>query len=283
MDDREKLNRLGEEWYRMPEQGNEDARQALLEEIFILAYRMFPNLEDVISDFYVKRWKEYNPDKGPLYGFFRYRLEKHRTAVERRDYDGKPEKEIDEVTGKERPVKIRHTSLSNPIGEDGDSLADLQRGDANVDDSGMMIDELVLELMTIMLDLKGHLDGRAGNPQKINYYRLFFTDGIVHAIRGQGAEAFVRRERDLFRVIKESFLNFFMSSPCGSVEDILAAGLNPYGQMVEGRPMEPPKQPLPNDVYTTYLRQVEHYTATAQAVSQQRTAYQTFIRDQLRC
>lgn len=47
--------------------------------------------------------------------------------------------------------------------------------------------------------------------------------------------------------------------------------------------MEPPEHPLPNDVYTSHLEQVERYTATAPAVSQQRTAYRAFMKELLLC
>ena len=284
VDNREELNRLGEKWYYMPKQGNEGARQALLEEIFILAYEMFPGSEDVISDFYVRRWHEFDPARGPLYGFFRYRLEKHKISVERRDYDGRWEMEEDDATGKERPVKKRHASMSEQLGEDGGTVEDTVAGAAVAYDSALLADEYALKVLTLMFDLKDSLEGQAGNLTRINYYRLFFTDGIVNAIHsGLKPDAFTSRERDLFRVIKETFLNFFMSSPCVCVKDIAETHLKLHGEMVEGRPMKPPGHPLPNDVYITYLSQVEHNPVTAAAVSRQRTAYRTFMKDRLLC
>lgn len=264
MNDRDKLNRLGEEWYNMPAQGNEAARQALLNEIFLLAYQLFPWQSDAMGLLFEKDWDKYDPGKGDLYGFMSFRLKMRMKDLGRQDAGGDSLDTLAEV-------------------EDSAALGDSLVGEADVDDSRLAIDDTVLELMSLMLDLKSRLGSRAGNPSKINYYRLFFTDGVVDAIHCQGAEAFARRERDLFKAVKETFLNYFMCRPCSCVEDILNTDLKPYGQMVEGRPMEPPGHPLPNDVYTTYLEQVEHYSATAPAVSQQRTAYRAFMREQLLC
>lgn len=288
MNDREELNQLGEQWYSMSEQGNEAARLAvrlaLCEKIFDKAFRLFPKHLDAMGLFFEKDWDKFDPGKGDLYGFLSCRLKMREKDMDKQDFDGEQVKEKDADTGKERRGKKRHPSLCDPIGEDGSTLGDTISGDAGAADSGMMIDECVLEVLTLMFDLKDRLGGSAGNPVRINYFRLFFTDGAVDAIQsGHSTAAFARRERDLFRVIKVSFLDFFMSRSCRDVAAIADTELKLYGRMVEGRPMEPPKQPFPNDVYTTYLRQAEHYTATASAVSQQRAHYEKFLKEQLQC
>lgn len=265
-DKRESLQKKFREWHDMPEEGNEAARLRAYEDLFDAAMKLFPWQQDAFGLFFEMDWDKYDPAKGDLYGFMSFRLKRRMADLGRQD-------------------AIGGSSLDAGIGgEDDFSLLDAAPGDADVDDSALMIDETTLSVMTLMLDMKSRMGGRAGNPVKINYFRLFFTDGVVNAIQaGEAAEAFARRERDLFRVIKEPFLNFFMASPCARVADILASELKPYGEMVEGRPMEPPEQPLPNDVYTTYLERVEHYTAKAAAVSQQRTDYRAFMRANLSC
>lgn len=264
MNDRDKLNQLGEKWYNMPEQGNEAVRLALCGEIFLLAHKLFPRQSDAIGLFFEKDWNKYNLDKGDLFGFMSYRLRMRMIDLGREDTGG-------------------DDSIDAPVSDEGDTTrGELLPGDTNVDDGELIIDETVLEVMTLMFSLKDRLGSRAGNATKINYFRLFFTDGVVNAIQNDlGVKSFVRRERDLFKVIKVTFLNYFMSSRCSSVKDILYTALKLHGQMVDGQPMEPPKQPLPNDVYTTYLERVEHYSAKASAVSQQRTAYKTFMKEQL--
>ena len=78
-----------------------------------------------------------------------------------------------------------------------------------------------------------------------------------------------------------SFLDFFMARECRSVHEIYVGQLKPYGVLVEGKPMHEPKQPLPNDVYLVYLDRLEHRQVKASALSNQRTAYLSFLREQL--
>lgn len=276
---RERLNRLGVEWYHMPEQGNEGVRLGLCVKIFELAYELFPPSEnndghggekmhrgDALGLFFEKDWDKFDPGKGDLYGFMSFRLKNRIIDLMRQDMSG-------------------YDSIDVEISSEDDTLVvESIVGDIGVDDSELMINDTVSELMTLMLNMKKHLPGRAGNETRINYFRIFFTDGVVSAIKAQtGLGEFTRRERDLFTVIKTTFLYYFMCRPCCSVQEIYNTDLKPYGQMVKGRPMEPPEQPLPNDVYVTYLEKVEHYTATAPAVSQQRTTFRKFLQENLLC
>ena len=74
---------------------------------------------------------------------------------------------------------------------------------------------------------------------------------------------------------------FSRSEICRSVHEIYKGQLKLYGAMVEGAPMSEPKQPLPNDVYTTYLDKKENRQVKASALSNQRTAYVKFLKEQL--
>lgn len=285
MDKRERLNRLGVEWYNTPDEGNEAVKAGLQNQIFLLAMELFPRQKDALGLFFLADWTgraqdgetgeqpakaRFDPSKGPLYEYMKYRLERRMTDLWKKDNKG----------------VSRRAPLDAPLGADGGegAWADIIPGDADVDDRQLNFQEAVMELMLLMLRLKDNLKGQAGNSTRINYFRLFFTDGMVNVIHtDSGPALFARRERDLFQVIKVSFLDFFMSRPCRDVAAIAYAGLKPYGQMVEKRPMTPPKQPLPNDVYTTYLKQVEHRSVTESAVSRQRATYLKFFREHLQC
>ncbi len=53
-------------------------------------------------------------------------------------------------------------------------------------------------------------------------------------------------------------------------------------EMVEGRPMEEPGQPLPNEVYITYLNTMENRNIKSEGtISNQRTEYEDFVRKNL--
>ena len=129
MNDREQLNQLGEQWYNMPRKGNEAAKLALSNNIFTLAYRLFPWQSDAMGLFFEKDWDKYDPGKGDLYGFMSFRLKMRMKDLGRQDTS-----DVD--------------SIDAPVGgEDGIPLEDTVPGDTDVDDSRLMIDERILELM----------------------------------------------------------------------------------------------------------------------------------------
>ena len=138
------------------------------------------------------------------------------------------------------------------------------------------------ELITLILLLPQRLTGQANNANRINYYRMFFTDGTVAALFSVGDRPYRTHERDLFAAMKLPFLDFFLEDVCRSVDAILSSDLKAYGRMVEGRPMEPPGQPLPNDVYLEYLNAKEEAgVKSASAISNQRAAYYKFLKENL--
>ena len=134
-----------------------------------------------------------------------------------------------------------------------------------------------------MLDLPNKLQGKANNPEKINYYRMFFTDGVTDYVRSSGGQVFFAHEADLFQAAKLPFLDFFLDRVCRTVPRLASSETRPYGQLVEGRPDEPVEQPLPQDVYRSYLAREEGRKAGLSAISQQRTAYRAFLKRMLQC
>ena len=141
----------------------------------------------------------------------------------------------------------------------------------------------MLSLLSLALCFPERLSGRAKNPQRLNYFRMFFTDSVVDILH-QNLETrpFVAHERDLFHAIKLGFLDFFMQQVCRSVPEIKSCGVKHYGALVDGRPDAAPGHPLPNDVYMTYLNTVEGSTIKSPGtISNQRAEYERFMRENL--
>ena len=74
---------------------------------------------------------------------------------------------------------------------------------------------------------------------------------MVLSVHTMEMEYLHKRQRDIFEAMCIPFLDFFMRDICRSLEEILASDLKLHGEMVEGRAMERPEQPLPNDVYSS--------------------------------
>ncbi len=144
------------------------------------------------------------------------------------------------------------------------------------------VDESLCELITLILLLPQRLSGQANNPVKIKYFRMFFTDSMVLSVHTMEMEYLHKRQRDIFEAMCIPFLDFFMRDICRSLEEILASDLKLHGEMVEGRAMKRPEQPLPNDVYRQYMRVVEHIEIRSDgAISNQRASYYQFLKERL--
>ena len=242
-------------------------------QIFEALMREVPQHRDALGTFYEKEFSHYDPAKGAFKSFVLYRLKKQ---------DGKVKKK-DNGTHDYRNKEVNNVSLETPIGDGaqgslGDLLEDTNAADLDKD---IYLEQISYQLLAAILQLPERLRGKANNPERIHYFRLFFTDGAAASIAEMGAAHFRAHERELFETIVLSFLDFFMAECCRTAEKIACTALKNYGAMVEGRPMNEPKQPLPNDVYITYLETQEGRSVRDSAISNQRAAYKCFLREQL--
>ena len=181
---------------------------------------------------------------------------------------------------------VPNLSFDTPIGENSEqTLLDQYSDDHLTGDmvENLLYDEGMVQLMTLALNFPQRLNGRASNAARINYFRMFFTDNVVDILHRYDRAIFEAHERELFSgALKIAFLDFFMAERCRRVRELQFCPLKPYGEMVEGRPMEEPGQPLPNDVYITYLNTMENRNIkSAGTISGQRTAYEEFVRSNL--
>lgn len=177
-----------------------------------------------------------------------------------------------------------YMTLVTSDGEDGGTLSDMVADDRSGREATqrLNVDESLCELITLILLLPQRLSGQANNPVKIKYFRMFFTDSMVLSVHTMEMEYLHKRQRDIFEAMCIPFLDFFMRDICRSLEEILASDLKLHGEMVEGRAMKRPEQPLPNDVYRQYMRVVEHIEIRSDgAISNQRASYYQFLKERL--
>lgn len=263
------FNRLGEEWTAAKEDA--DRRKWLENEIFIHAYSLFENVRlkntdfrylEGMADVWEKDWPRFDAARGTLYGFFAKRLHDRAVDLYRREIRNPSAFSLD------APV---HTDS----GEDGTASLLDTRGEE--DAYPALEQERVSELLALMLRFPERLHGHAANPEKLNYYRLFFTDGVSYALQqGDLDPEQIPHERELWEVLKERFLDFYLIRQCRSAAEIQDCPVKGYGELVPGRPMgrEPPRPPLPNDVYLTYLNDREGKGLKSEStITNQRNAY----------
>ena len=272
----ERLNRLGERWGAAKGEG--DAGKGLQEEIFTLALSIFGKVRLKNTDFSLlegmvafieQDWSQFDAAKGSLYGFFRTRL--HNRAVS-------------EYRRQRKDALCHADSLDAPAlpGEETDAPS-LLNNRGQEDKYPSLHGRRVPELLTTVISFQERLRGRSNNPERRNYFRMFFTDGVSDALRNGALEPEdIPRERELFEAMKTEFLDYFLSEPCRTAAAIRDCPPKAYGELVPGRPMSEPKRPLPNDVYVAYLNGREGKALKSEAtITNQRNAYKLFLHELL--
>lgn len=278
-----KLERLCLAWRGLGPD-SDAARAALNLEFTATLMALFPRQDalDALGAFWLVDLDKYDPEKGDFRGYMLSRLGLREQDLQRKDAE--MSRQTREENGQKRQQWVRAGSLDAPVGEGqedtvGSRLAD---GSAASGQENLEVESRAWELITLILLLPQRLTGQANNASRISYYRMFFTDGTVAALFNVGDRPYRAHERDLFSAMRVSFLDFFMEDVCRTLDAILSSDLKAYGRMVEGRPMEPPGQPLPNDVYLEYLNTKEGMgVKSVSAISNQRAAYCKFLKENL--
>ena len=255
-------------------------KQKLLEEFLGLSCNLLSeSMMEGLGDFWEQDFQRFDPALSPFSKFLLSRLKLRVRDGVREDLGLRRVKRDGET------VTEGAFSLDDTGGKDADDDVTREVRDPRAEEAleELFLDERAYECLSLMLDLPNKLQGKANNPEKINYYRMFFTDGVTDYVRSSGGQVFFAHEADLFQAAKLPFLDFFLDRVCRTVPRLASSETRPYGQLVEGRPDEPVEQPLPQDVYRSYLAREEGRRAGLSAISQQRTAYRAFLKRMLQC
>lgn len=289
----EKLDLLGEKWCAERDTMSGEQRLIIQETIFLVIDDVFSkdkNYPEGIGEFFCRDWPAFDTEKGKLSSYAKARLEYRAKETQHKD------REDHYVTVKnpdgEKPKRkwVSAASLNQSIDpDDAESaeLVDLQTdsaAEAAFSDASKP-DWMMVQLLTLILELPSRLNGRANNPQRLRYYRMFFTDDSVEIIHSQPrVTVFIEHERDLFRAIHLGFLDFFMTRKCRSVIEISNAARKLLGELIDGEDMRTADHPLPNDVYLAYIRAEDGTSAGSRSVvSEMRGNYRKFFTENGLC
>lgn len=132
-----------------------------------------------------------------------------------------------------------------------------------------------LELTSMVLHFAELHQGPAANETRRNWYRIFYTEDITKAVKISTLEFL--HERDVFTALKQTYLDYYMTRPCHSLQEITETTLKPYCEVVPeqtGCTAETPL-PIPADVSLCYLRLAEGQAkgASRSARSNHKAAY----------
>lgn len=282
------MDALAEEISGLSGPENEAARKAKELTLFEKLYKVFEGSpkRDFVSEFFLISYHRFDPSKKPFSVFVNSEIGKRGIDVYWDDISHRKETVFDEVEGKVIEKNRLLPSLDSPIpGGDGSTLLSQLGEDKQAEQPFRALedrsDEILLRLSLLMLELPSRLHGKANNPTRMSYFRMFFTDGVTVFLKDEtNLDAYTAHERDLFHAMNLSFLDFYMEQACRTVSQVAVCPLKPYGSLVEGRLADQETRlPLPADVFLSYRHQTGDEKASSVTISQQRKAYQEFLGD----
>lgn len=285
----EPINRMGQEWYNTPAEGNEAYRHALWYKIFIALDRRYKSdvQKEALMDIMCNEWKKFDPAKGNVAQFISQRLRHRVKDITNSDIITQQVDDVDDANEKSQESgKKKKRKKKQPILSTDATIKDGDQNPNTAVDPAPPLEEQIENLMektfyillSAILNLHTHLPKKENNPQKRNYYRLFFTDGISWFIENEkDVSALQKYERDIFCAIKPEFLDYFMSHRCRTVDEISTCRRK-ITRKKDGKEEECPSF-LPFKIYEDYLLQVEGYQVGSSALSPQRTKYTEFLKN----
>lgn len=243
------LNEYGYEYARTPAE-DEQRRQELKAHIMSLYFELFDrkyNYEMCVVTALKEVLDKYDAEKGPITNYARMLLSGRRGDAYR-------------YNKRHSPDMFSDNRLENPIGDDADGGMTLE--ETLPADESTFVEDPVLDnigtndLMGKIIQLVTHLEGRANNPERRNWFRLFFTEGVTCSIKKEGQT--FSQEREIFETIKQPYLDFYMSDVCRTQKKLYQTPLRMYGEIVPGQDCskEPPL-PFHADISLAYLEQCE--------------------------
>lgn len=286
---KERLDRLGEAWCAGRDRMTDEQKLSVQMAVFQAIDDVFAGTEHYqngIGEFFLRDWESFSAEKGALSAFVEQRLRFRAKEAYHRDREDHyiTVRDASEEGPRRKWVGAQSLNQSmDPADGDGGERLDLV-ADASAEaelERAVQIDWDQLQLLSLILELPVRLKGRANNPQRLNYFRMFFTDDSVEIIHSQAQiSAYVTHERDLFRAIHLGFLDHFMRRECRSVEEISNTARKLLGELIEGEAMVEAGYPLPNDVYLSFLRKDKSAaSASRSVVSEMRGFYRRFLRE----
>lgn len=267
-----RLNLAALSWKTISPEGNEDRIKSLYEQVFILSFELFDkpykqkNGQIIENDpmVFMKVFEEarerYEPDKGPFSNYLSM-------LISKRSIDQKRHDNLHAPAG---------DSLYAPVSasEDNDlTLADVISSEESGTESGVMFENLYVELTALVLNFSENHTGRQANETRRKWYRIFFTEDMTETYKTHHFN--FSKEREIFRAILLPYLDYYMSRRCRTGKDVAMTALKPYCEVVSARKdkMEETEVPLPADVSLAYLELCEGVSATPSARSNQLKFY----------
>ena len=254
-----RLDKLVRQWKTTPPEGNEACRQAVRDELFILFFDLYDDQEgsqDVL-DVFEATVKNYDPEKG--FPFTHY---VNRTMKYRRKDKTIPDTVIIQTAEGKTEIPVSYTDMEQvdrPVIHEGGKTTVRSSMNTEEMENTVLLESLYDDLTALILNFAGRHQGKNASPQRLLWYRLFYTEDMTFSWKERQFRYL--HERDVFQALYQPYLDYYMSCPCHSGKEVAATPLKPYEEVVpdckETERGHETKIPVPADVSLNYLRRVE--------------------------
>ena len=189
------------------------------------------------------------------------------------------------ITEKGKILKnfARNESLEKRIEADSGETYSLNwKDDKNkAAEDGMIEADLMHDFVGLGLNFsENHKNGKQNNKQRRLWYHLFYTEDITRFTKSAEFEEISSHlhERDIFRALRHSYLNFYMSAVCKSLNEIAWTKLKNYEEILPDATeneigKEISSEKMPAKVSLQYLKVCEHITVGNSTRSNQKKFY----------
>lgn len=283
----ENIDRMAREWY-LSKLSNENEgktlklRNAIWEEMTKL--RFSPDKTEIMDEQFSEEWivfmdtleeitNKFQPDveKSSFTHFFsstyKYRLKDAKNDKK----DPKKNVSVDQEGGNDSErsqynpkIQLKDKSISDPS-------------------ESLVIVDFLVDMMGLILNFSDKHKGKANNSRKKLWYHIFYTEDITvfskQLYKEKTRVSNNIHKTDIFRVMRQAYLNFYMSNPCNSIEEIAYTPLKNYEEIIQN-PLEdqigmeiPSKRKIPAEVSIQYLNVCENIKVSDSARSNQKSEY----------
>lgn len=226
--------------------GNEAAALKLRNDCWEWAEKLFnPEKDGDITDAIISCITNFSADKGEFCHYLSSVLPRRKAGQAKKAF---------QKAGKEISLSAQ---VSAGDGDDCLTVEDLLTADTDVGgeaEGRVYVSSLLVEMTSLVLDFYGRHTGHAANEGRRMWYRLFFTEDVTYVCKDE--PRLLKHPRDVFQAMDLGYLDYYMSAPCRTPDEVGRTALKPYCQVVPGSDDERVTwltAPFPGDVSLFYL------------------------------
>ena len=142
----------------------------------------------------------------------------------------------------------------------------------------------ILALIIELFDRKGKKK-EAAKITKADYFRFFFTENIVEALKIFGDEEIdfegLEREAEIINTMDQKLLDYIMTQICRAFKSISETPLKKYDDILKDDDQRMIKIPLNEKVYTQFIKEVLEQLRDQKAVAASISKYRGLYKEQL--